>query len=408
MASFSQNKYCYNCKKNITTTKQDPTHCPACKSAIALKDWTVRFRVIENGHRKNKRLSGFATKKEAQQGLAQYLINYDAKTKSKQQNLIFKNIFSTYIRYQKGSITPATYYDKIKNFEKYILPYFADKDISLITKQDLVSWCDNLWIKTDKKGNLLSAKYKERIKGYFSSFMSYCEERYNIINYFKQIKLPKQSKRHKEMQIINTLEFQKFLNEIEKLDALNSFEKEMYKTIFMCLFFIGARINEVLALKIADIDLENDTISINKSVTRKFVREDYKNKYYLIKETKNCKTRKNLIPENLKLQLINYLKLKNHDDTFLFGNKEPIHDKKVTRIKNKCLNNAKLPYMRLHDFRHSHVSFLIHLGVSFPVIAQRIGDTLSVVVETYSHIWKNDEIIAIQNINNFYKKSNCT
>lgn len=403
MASFSQNKYCYNCKKNVTTTKQDPTHCPACKSVVALKDWTVRFRVIENAHRKNKRLSGFATKKEAQQGLAQYLINLPNAT-NPTQSFMFQDLLKEYLDLDKTQTAPATYYDKKAIFLKYILTDFKNKDLSKLQKIDYLTWQDKLWTLKSASGKLLSFKYKSKIRGHFSAFLTYCEARYNIVNYFNQIKLPKNIDAKKEMQIIDLNDFDLFIQQIENDQFLTSQQILEYKTLFMCLFYLGCRINELLALQITDVNLKENKINFNKSISRKFAREEFINKFYIVKQTKNSKIRQNIIPDILHKQIKLYLKTKNDTDKYLFGNTEPLHEKFVTRLKNKYLELANLPYMRLHDFRHSHVSFLIHLGVSFPVIAQRIGDTLDVVIKTYSHIYKNDEQSAISNLNLYLKK----
>ena len=133
MASFSQNKYCYNCKRNVTTTKQDATHCPKCGGVVTLGDWTIRFRTIENGKRKNKRLSGFATKKEAQAALAEYMTTA-RDSKGNEIVYVYQDLLAEYLALDKTQTAPATYYDKQAIFAKYITPYFINKDLNKLTK----------------------------------------------------------------------------------------------------------------------------------------------------------------------------------------------------------------------------------------------------------------------------------
>lgn len=365
MASFAQNKYCVSCKKNVSTSKQAPTHCPICGGTVALRDWTVRFRIIENGQKKNKRLSGFSTKKDAQNAYAKFLADYTTKNTTIKLTLNFKNILDDYFILDKTQTSPATFYDKKAVFSKFITPQFTNKNLTELEKTDIISWQDWLWTTTKTNGDKLSFKYKSKIRGYFSSFLEYCSERYQIVNYFKHIKTPKNIDTKTEMQIMDLQEFHLFLNQITNDYSLTDYQASLFKTIFMLLFYCGARINEVLALKLTDIDLSAKTITFDKSVSRKFDKQDFPLRTYIIKQTKNSKIRKNILPDNLVKQIKEYLNLNNYKGEVLFGDENPLHDKVVTRAKNKYLAASNLPHMRLHDFRHSHVSFLLHLGVKF-------------------------------------------
>ena len=71
MASFEQTKYCPNCKKNVSATKDN--RCTFCNGKIERGTWTVRFRLIQYDGEKQKRLSGFKTKKEANQAYVDYI-----------------------------------------------------------------------------------------------------------------------------------------------------------------------------------------------------------------------------------------------------------------------------------------------------------------------------------------------
>ena len=51
------------------------------------------------------------------------------------------------------------------------------------------------------------------------------------------------------------------------------------------------------------------------------------------------------------------------------------------RQLNRAANEANVPIIRVHDLRHSHVSFLISQGVSIVAIAKRLGH--SNIEQTY-------------------------
>ena len=55
-------------------------------------------------------------------------------------------------------------------------------------------------------------------------------------------------------------------------------------------------------------------------------------------------------------------------------------------MKRAC-EAADIPYIRIHDLRHSHVSLLIDLKFTPHLIAERIGDTVQMVNNTYGHLY---------------------
>ena len=57
--------------------------------------------------------------------------------------------------------------------------------------------------------------------------------------------------------------------------------------------------------------------------------------------------------------------------------------------KLSTLGAAGLERIRIHDLRHSHAALLVELGYSMPAIAERLGDTVEVVMETYVHLYPN-------------------
>ena len=58
----------------------------------------------------------------------------------------------------------------------------------------------------------------------------------------------------------------------------------------------------------------------------------------------------------------------------------------IRRIVIKCSKKAGLPHIKIHGFRHSCVSWLLSKGMSYRTVARWVGDTESVVLETYSHL----------------------
>jgi integrase len=52
---------------------------------------------------------------------------------------------------------------------------------------------------------------------------------------------------------------------------------------------------------------------------------------------------------------------------------------------------AGIKKIRIHDFRHSHASLLVHEGINIQEIAKRLGHSdVSMTLGTYSHLYPSE------------------
>ena len=57
---------------------------------------------------------------------------------------------------------------------------------------------------------------------------------------------------------------------------------------------------------------------------------------------------------------------------------------------------AEVKRILLHEFRHSHASYLINLGVSPLIVAQRLGHSdVATTLNTYSHLYPSKQAEAL-------------
>ena len=56
-------------------------------------------------------------------------------------------------------------------------------------------------------------------------------------------------------------------------------------------------------------------------------------------------------------------------------------------IKELTLSQMlNIPKIRFHDLRHTHATLLLKLGLSPKVVAERLGDTVATIMNTYAHV----------------------
>lgn len=172
------------------------------------------------------------------------------------------------------------------------------------------------------------------------------------------------------MKIWSLEEFDKFINTFEEYDP--------FKLLFTTLYYSGLRISELLALTKKDI--KGNELDINKRLESRVGNE----KFLTTLKTQQS-NRRVLMPEFI----INQLKqIDNKDSAYLF----PCGLSTIRRHHEKHCKLANVPIIRLHDYRHSHASFLINNGASIRLVSERLGHSSpSITMNVYWHIMKDEQ-----------------
>ena len=81
----------------------------------------------------------------------------------------------------------------------------------------------------------------------------------------------------------------------------------------------------------------------------------------------------------------------------------------ASKYITKLISSSKLfsgaeceSIITIHGFRHSHASLLINLGLDFKEVAERLGDTVEMVQNTYYHMFpekKSNTVNALNKLN---------
>lgn len=78
---------------------------------------------------------------------------------------------------------------------------------------------------------------------------------------------------------------------------------------------------------------------------------------------------------------------------------EPLRPSNLSAQWNRAVTALKLPRLRFHDLRHSHVSMLISQGIDVVQVSKRIGHANpSITLKLYSHMFRSDDAAAAEAI----------
>ena len=353
------------------------------------KVYDIRFRVITlDGKEIQKKLSGFATKTLAKEGYLAFIEehctlvkNNPLKKKSpEKEKLLVGDLVRQYMATLGNINKYSAIYEKECVFRVFVLPYFDKTPIDKLTKEEMYKWQDSLWATKNQKTNeYYGWSYLTKVRSIFSTFLSWCENRYGYHNYLAELERPKRRQPKKEMAFWTREQFDTFIKCVDN---------PIYHALFTFMFFTGRRKGELFALTPEDV--MTDKIRINKSLTRKTLDENT----YAITSTKADKAQIVPICEIVQKEIETF----KHGTPFYFGGNKPLADNTVRRAFLEYTKKAGLPQIRIHDLRHSFVSMLIALGGNLLVVADLIGDNVEQVTKTYGHLYNESKLSIISKI----------
>lgn len=353
------------------------------------KVYDLVFSIITlDGQRKQKWMRGFTTKTYAKEAYLKFVTdncevvrqNPVKKKNADKEQLLVGDLVRQYMATLGNQNKYSVIYDKNNTFRIYILNKYDKTPIDKLTKEELYQWQDELWnTRNPRTGEYFSYQYLSKIRTFFSTFLTWVEQRYGIKNNFNAVTKPKRRTSKKEMKFWDRAQFDRFISCVDD---------EMWHAFFTFAFFTGRRKGELFALTPEDVT--PTTIRINKSLTRKTLTEDT----YAITTTKADKSQVLPICDIVQKEIKTY----KGGTPFYFGGNKPLSDNGTRRAFLSYTKKAALPIIRLHDLRHSFVSMLIHLGANFMVVADLIGDTVEQVTKTYGHLYQEDKIDIIARI----------
>ncbi len=319
------------------------------------------------GHRKQKLKRGFKTKKDGQAWERDFL-----ERQSGQPTMLFKNLAELYFDDYKTRYKLRSYETKKDRVELHILPYFKNIPINKISPNMVRAWQNQL--KT-LNGGEFAINTKNSIFFTLSGIMAYACKYHNLnsnpCSVVGSFKGPKQS----EKAFLTLEQYKAFRASIKDIMDL---------LIFDLLFYTGIRKGELLALTFSDIDTDKKILHITKTI-------DY---HKTAKNVSTPKTQTSIRDIALPDFLISEFKEYSNRcyDTSSGTRVIQISVSDLKYKKDKYLKLAGLPYIRIHDFRHSHAALLVELGENPLLIAARLGHAdIKMTLNTYAHLYPNKQ-----------------
>ena len=327
--------------------------------------WLIQYRYTDwQGKRRKSTKRGFATKREAEEWLRNFLITQKADFDMK-----FEDFWKMYCADMETRLREHTIRTKKYIVELKILLYFGNKRVNDITAADIRQWQNELI----KMG--YSPTYLKTINNQLSVIFNYAVRYYDLKSNPCAKAGSMGKSKAEEMDFWTGEEFRKFIDSV--------MNKRLSYMAFMTLYWTGMRLRELLALHPKDVDLEKRTITITKSYQRLGKKD-------VITPPKTPKSKRVItIPEFLAADIKDYIdslyELQENDRLF------PITKYYLEHEMQRGIKESGVKRKRVHDLRHSHVSLLISMGFSAVSIGNRVGHESVDITYRYAHMFPTEQ-----------------
>ena len=282
--------------------------------------------------------------------------------------------------YKEGTIRPGTLANYRRYIELYIKPQLGDKQISLITQQDV----QRMYRRLKKNGRVrehpeldyqLSDATVCHIHLVMHSAMKDAVQAHVIPrNPTEGTTAPKPN--YKPKRILTRPELDAFLEVVERDDVWRDF--------FQVELMTGLRRGEICGLQWSDFDGDTGTLKVCRTLHSQRKGE------YAVGETKTNQGMRTII---LPHSVVDILRRRKADaiGPWIFPDpvkpENPVNPGSAYTHMKTLLQHAGLPSIRFHDLRHTFATHALISGVDAKTLSGILGHTnASFTLDTYTHV----------------------
>ncbi|UFT98135.1 site-specific integrase [Radiobacillus kanasensis] len=358
------------------------------------KSYLYRHKYYDDlGKRKEKKKSGFKTEKEAYRALLEIraaLLNGQVKKVENNQMTISQWLDIWYDTYNNGweVSTRSLRRDVIRDHMKPLLGKYKINDLDRTT---YIRMYINKLLKKYKPSSVILFHDLFRI-----AINAAVDDEIIPRNRFNKISINKE-----EEELENFLtpeELNVFLDVAKKYANITGY------TLIYFLAYTGLRKGEALGLKWEDIDFKEKTITVKRT-----------RDYYGERSPKTKNSYRTIPIDDVVVQQLEVYQKWCMETKFKFGmrlDKEKdlvfisyqggtpcgpiiLFDLFESLYKNMEKDKIKLKKITPHGLRHTHATMLVNMGIPPKTVAERLGNTVEMIYNVYSHSFKELEDKAV-------------
>lgn len=327
-------------------------------------------------------------------------MDFEQKGLEKDGNETFQQVYDLWLYTYKTTVKEVTFMKTEIKFRKWILPKYGDLRVNKVTvrmAQEII----NQWAKETDQYRILHSTAK-RVFEYAINL--------GIItnNPLSHIMMPKREKQitTEKVKAYTKEEVKKISEYLQSKSG--TYRSEYDKTLMRFLFYTGCRISEALALNWNDINFDEKTVTINKTLSQ--TKHGYK-----VSSPKTDTSTATISVDDVTLSFLKKWQLNQKEFMLHIGLTNPemifcgiykqiiTHHAIYVRLQT-ITEKVGVPFLGIHVTRHTHASLLLDAGASLKDVQDRLRHaSIKITMDTYGHLSKETKV---QTVDKFVKHLN--
>ena len=176
--------------------------------------------------------------------------------------------------------------------------------------------------------------------------------------------------------------------------------QDKFKVALLLCLYTGLRLGELCALRWTDLDFEDMTMTVNRTVQRVSVR-GHVTKTVLLETDPKSKSSQRIIP--LTLEIAELLRKMNKTQLYVFGGNTPLEPRTMQYRFKKILRIVEIEDRNFHILRHRFATNCIENGMDVKSLSEILGHSdVKITLNRYVHPTMDSKRRQIGMLPNFY------
>lgn len=341
--------------------------------------------------RKQKWLSGFESKKDAEKELPRILNELNDGTYIEPSKKKYADFINDWHKNRKSKVSKNTYVTYEYMIDKHIKPNLGHFRLDKLNSLAI----DNFYSELEREGK--SSATIKKIHSIVRASLEYAVQ-YQLIKRNPASVVQPPTVKHKDIVV---------WDEQQMIAFLDFVKDEWDYIVYHLALYTGMRKGEILGLKWSDIDFINNKIRVMRSYSKTG-----------FSEGKTSNARRVIDIDESTIELLLKRKKKVSENKLKMGQDyndldliicrptgDPVDVRNVNRRFDKFVEKSNLPKIRFHDMRHTHATLMLKMGVPVKVVSERLGHgSIEMTLNTYTHLLPSMQFEAVQLFNKNMEK----
>lgn len=361
------------------------------------------------GKRRQKWHSGYATKKEAERARTKLLGQVDDGAYVEHSRQTVAEYMADWLPAIEATVKPATFYSYARNVRLHVIPNVGRVRLSQLDAGALNALYAKLLEggRADGRGGL-----SPRSVHYVHTILHRAMK--DAVRWGRLVRNPvdaadppkKKAQAEKpEMVTWSADELAQFLGHAADVGS-------RHYPAWHLLASTGLRRGEALGLRWSDVDLDAGRAQIRQTVITV-------NHVVQVGTPKTAKGRRSIALDRDTVQVLRDHRRRQAEHRLQMGagwtdygllftkvDGSPLHPELFSREFDRRVESWGLPWMRLHDLRHTWATLALQAGVHPKVVSERLGhSTIAITLDTYSHVTPAMQSDAAETVAALFRRS---